>query len=925
MWRFGNLRRRVDALVSRARFERDLRDEVRQHLEARTQDLVQAGLTPEAAARQARIEFGAIEAYKEQCRDARGFAVFRPLHGLGGDIRLASRRLMAAPIFTTFAALSLAVGIGVTTAAYSVVSSVFFKSSGIADERDLASVMTPWGGRLSGGGISTPDFEDLRTGQRAFSAMTASATLSSAIATPTTTDLMRGEAVDGAYFSMLGIRPLIGRGIDAADVARSAPVAVLSHALWRLRFEARPDAIGQTIRIGGREFEIIGVAPREFEGLAGPFDGTRLWIALTAEPGRPTTGVADRDRARLQVLGRLAPGQSIEQASAELSAIGANLDRAYPRTAPSDGGPVTRAWVARRFADQRAGEDEITRRFGLTLIGLVALVLVVACTNLANLVLARGATRQQEFVVRRAIGASRWRLVREQVTESLLLALLGGGAAWAVFLALGRVLDVDLPIGSRLMVSFAPRLDPAALVIALAALLVSLVVFGLEPALRLTREPELRTELAASAGSVGVPRGRRHRALVRWQVAISTGFFIIASMCVKYAVAEARHDSGVDLNRLAIATMNFWAQQWDEARARQTLARVRQEIEKDPSIETAAISTGVPFGASSTQALTLSTTDKPITEEGQFEWGIGIAATPRFFQAMGIRLVRGRGFDDRDSAAGSPVVVLSEQTARHLFGTADVVGRQMLIRNRTLMRQGRSVARKLAVPGPPAPQLASGVRTATIVGIAENTDVVHLFKSNGDVVYLPLDQNAGGLPFAMAIARTAGDPAVAVRALREALRRADPDVAIESTGTGIGMLGGPTVFLRAASAFAVSLGALTLLLAMIGLFGVQSHAIAQRTREIGVRMSFGATAAHIRGMVLKDGYRPVLEGLALGIFIGFVGRGIVRAYLWERIGLVDPWMFLAVPVPLILAAFFACYIPARRAARVDPNEALRHL
>jgi predicted lysophospholipase L1 biosynthesis ABC-type transport system permease subunit len=248
----------------------------------------------------------------------------------------------------------------------------------------------------------------------------------------------------------------------------------------------------------------------------------------------------------------------------------------------------------------------------------------------------------------------------------------------------------------------------------------------------------------------------------------------------------------------------------------------------------------------------------------------------------------------------------------------------VLIRDRTFVQPRRSIAAKLAVPGPPPVVASPDVRTATIVGVAANTDVGYLFSDKGDVIYLPLDQQLGAVPFGIALVRTNGDPHGAVRALREAIRRANPDLAIESAGTGTGTLGGPTVFLRTASIFAVSLGALTLALAMIGLFGVQSHAVAQRTREIGVRMSFGATATTIRRMVLKDGFRPVAEGIALGVFIGFVGRAIVRAYLWEKIGLVDPWLFLAVPGPLILAAFFACYVPARRASRVDPNVALRH-
>ena len=858
-------------------------------------------------------------------RFERDFAARRVVHGLTGDLRLALRRLLATPMFTAFAVLSLAVGLAVTTAAYSVVAAIFFGSSGIEDEDRVAAVMTAWDGRVMNGGFSVPDFADLRAAQTSFSSVTASATFFPSVTTESTTELMRAEAVDAAYFRTLGVHLALGRGIDETDVANAQPVVVLGHALWTLRFGADPGVLGRQVRIAGRLFEVVGIAPRHFEGFGRKLQGARLWIPLSTDPRRPRSAIAERDRSTLIVVGRLTPDATLASASAEMTSLGANLDTSYPRP-PDRSGPRKRNWVVRPLSEDRPG-DEITFRFGLAFVALVALVLVVACTNLANLVLARGAARHHEVAVRRALGASRWRLVREQCAESLILAGAGAAAAWLVFSGLGALMDVELPIAGKMLISFAPTLDLTVLGMAAAALLLALFVFGLEPALQLTRSKEVRTELSTIAGSVGAPKIRRQRALVRWQVAISSGFFIIATMCVKYAVAEARHDSGVDLDRIAVATMNFWAQQWDEDRARRALSRVLEEVERDPAIAGAAISTGVPFGSSSTDTVAFSTIDKPITDRDHSAWGLGIATTPQFFRTMGITVVRGRAFDDRDLSAGTPVVVISEQTARALFGTNDVVGRQILVKPRSITGPARrTVARALALPGrPPSPTNTADVRTATIVGVAENTDVVHLFSREGEVLYFPMEQQAGDLVFAIAVVRTDGSPYAALHTLREAIRKVDPDLATESSGTGAGALGGPTVFLRAGSMFAVSLGALTLLLSMIGLYGVQSHGVARRTREIGVRMSFGATAAQIRAMVLKDGCKPVLQGLGLGLFIGFVGRGILRAFLWERIDLVDPWMVLAVPVPLLFAGFLACYWPARRAARVDPMVALRHL
>lgn len=919
-----SIRALVRALLSRARFEREMREELRLHIEHRADDLVASGWSRDEALRRARIEFGGLERYKEDCRDASGFTLVRPWHGAVADFRLAARRLAATPLFTLFAVLSLAIGLGVTTAAYSLVASLFFASSGVPDEDRVISVMTAWDGRLVNGGLSTVDVEELQASAKALAGVTAYALIHPAVTTPTGTDLLRTEAVDGAYFQALGVQTAIGRPVDRADVAGARPVAVISHALWTRRFGADAHLVGRTLRVGGQPFEVIGVTPKDFRGFGGPFRGTHLWIPTTSVPSDVASGFAwnDRERPRFMVVGRLAFDADVTGASTELAVVGARLDAAQPRRHKFPG-PQKRDWHARPVSGER---DVVMRRFGIVMVALVALVLVVACTNLANLVLARGTARQHELAVRRAIGASRWRLVREQCTESVLIAILGAGVAWLVFNALSTALDVDLPIAGQLLISFKPVMSPAALVIALGALGLSLLVFGLEPAFQLTRERALRDGLAVSSGNVGVPKPKRQRALVRWQVAISTGFFILAALSVKYTVAEARHDSGVDLDRLAVATMNFWRQQWDGGRARLALQRVLEELEKDASVESAAVSTGVPFGSTGTAIYFMSTPDKPIVPKGDFRWGPGIAATPRIFQTLGIRIVRGRAFDDRDDASAAPVAVISERTALNLFGTTDAVGRPMIFKPRTAAPERPSVARRLALPSTAIPaQTSDAARAVTIVGIASDTDVIQLFGERGDIVYLPLAQEHDAMPFAIGLARTRDDPSAGVRALRTAIGRANPDLAIESLGTGLGTLGGPTVILRAATGFALGLGGLTLVLAMVGLFGVQSHGVAHRTREIGVRMSFGATSAGIRALVLKDGYRPVLQGILLGIFIGFVGRGLARAFLWEKIELVDAWMLLAVPAPMIFAAFFACYWPARRASRVDPNVALRHL
>ena len=631
--------------------------------------------------------------------------------------------------------------------------------------------------------------------------------------------------------------------------------------------------------------------------------GTRLWIPLSAQavltaPEIAPTSAA-RDERRLLVFGRLAASVTVATASAEVAAIAAALDRTYP---PLNGSARARAterpWRA-KSATAIAEQDSIFRRFGIVLVALVALVLVVACTNLANLVLARGTARQQDIAVRYALGASRARLIREQCAESLLVLIAGTAATYVVFVSLRVLLagefQMTLPMGEQWALAFRPEIDPAVLGAASAALLISLIVFGLEPAVQLTRSRDIRGELSTAA----VPRAGRQRTLLRWQVAISAGFFIIATMFVQYSVAEARHDSGVSLERLGVAVLDLRTQRWEEARVRRTLDRIVEEAQRAPGVEMVSVSAGMPFGIRNGIRLALSVPGETKTGTRGAHSATAVAATPSIFKTLGVPISQGRSFDDGDHAGAAPVVVVSEFTARTLFGTSIVVGRQ------------------LALGGH-----GSASQPARIIGIARDTDVGQLLREPRSLVYLPLAQRYDA--FLTIAARSTGDPALAVRALRVAIRRADPDLPIQVSGTGRTVLAGPFVFLRAAGLAALALGALTLLLAMAGLFGIHSHIVAHRTREIGVRISLGATAGQIRRMVLNDGCRPVVEGLAIGLFIGLAGRAIVRSYVDIDVAIVDPWM-LVVPVPLIAAALGACYLPAHRAATVDPNVALRHL
>jgi predicted permease len=628
-----------------------------------------------------------------------------------------------------------------------------------------------------------------------------------------------------------------------------------------------------------------------------PF-GTISWFTTSA-PSR----LSDRERPRLTVVGRLRPGGTAAAASRELKAVSAGLDAAHPLPDLPPQTARKRAWRADTITQLNAQGDGM-RRFGLLIVGLTALALVVACTNLANLVLARGTARHQEFAVRRALGASRWRLVREQCAESLLLAVAGSAGIYLVLQGLTRLIQFDLPMSKAWIVSLQPEVNAEALAVAATALLLSLVVFGLEPALQLTRRADVREGLAAGSGNVAPKKAKRQRAFLRWQVAISAGFFIISSLSVRYLVTEARHDSGVDMDRIGVAMLSFYAQGWDEPRARRAIDGVLEHLRKDVQVESASVSGGLPFGTTGNPLVLLTTPDKPfVPNVSTYEGTPLLAASPGLFKTIGVPILQGRGFDDRDGPEAPLVAVLNESTARKVFGSTQVVGRQLLMKNAP--RRGEQHAKSL-----------------TVVGLARDTDVTHLFSKNGHLVYVPFAQS---YQRSVSVVARAKDAEIATRAVRDAIRRADPELGIQAAGTGRVMLAGPYVALRTFGIGAVTLGGLTLLLAMIGLYGVQSQIVTQRTREIGVRMSVGASAGQIRRMVLKDGYAPVLQGLAIALFIGVSGRAIIQALVPIPIGILDPWMLALVLIPVGVAASCACYLPARRASRVDPNVALRHL
>jgi ABC-type antimicrobial peptide transport system permease subunit len=380
--------------------------------------------------------------------------------------------------------------------------------------------------------------------------------------------------------------------------------------------------------------------------------------------------------------------------------------------------------------------------------------------------------------------------------------------------------------------------------------------------------------------------------ILRWQVAVAAGFFIVATMFIRATVEQARHDSGIDQDRLAVATLSFQPASLDAARAQRAVERVVSEAAQHPSVESVAASTGLPFGV---PALQVNAT--ALGGQANAARASAIAATPSIFRVLGVPILHGRSFTDLDGVAAARVAVISELTAKQLFATADPLGRAIVL------------------------TIAGRQTTATIIGISRDTDVGRLNGPRHQLIYLPLAQHFDRN--ITVTARASGRVATTVAALRTVVPAADPAARVDIAGPARSVLWGPYAIVGAAGRGALYLGAFTLLLSMVGLFGVQSQVVVYRTREFGVRMSLGASTRQIQAMVIRDGARPVFDGLVLGLWGGIAGRVLVRSYMDVEVTVLDPWMLIIAPIPIVLAALCACYLPATRAARVDPMTALR--
>jgi predicted permease len=922
--------RRTVALFSARRREADLNDEIQAHLDTLTDDYVRRGLSLAAACAAARREFGGVDQVKETCRDQRSLPF---VETFAQDVRYALRALRASPGFAAAAILSLALGIGANSAVFSVVNAALMKDLPVKDPERLATAS--WRRTGAGGGnvptpgefFSYPVFQELVSRQRVFSDMAASGNwrpnrikLDEETEDESAADIDAG-IVSANYFSMLGVRASIGRTFTADDsrVPGEGAFVVLADGFWNRRFGRDPSVPGRTMFLNNVPFTIIGVMPRGFFGdrVGASRD---FWVPILMQPRlAPASNQLERRTSTwFRTIGRLKPGVTDGQARTELTAL--FRQSMADEIASGSGTRVGRVNPADVQVEIERGSQALNTLRArveqplMVLMGVVGLVLLIACCNVANLLLARASARRREIGIRLAMGSSRVRLVRQLMTESLLLAVTGGVAGLVLAQATSELLTRTLSIGVLDL-----RSDSRVLMFTLLASAATTLVFGLVPALQATKvdvAPTLQSSSTTLAG--GRPRQYLGRALVVAQVGLTLWVLIGAGLLVRSLQYMRTLDIGIDRTRVMTVTPLV------DPGARADVPSLRRllsdRLTSVPGVDAVGFSTGYGLFLGSMNTAPVRVPDSAVNPETdrdvRKDW-----ISPEYFRIVGMSLVRGRAFQESDSARAPRVAIINETTARHYFGDRNPVGR--LIYFPRIDEQNRYV--------PFARDLAREDGTE-IVGVVRDARDFSLRQPARKMAFLPLSQRpespAVGFGNVAALGvihlRVLGDPGDVAGQIRGLLKQVHPalavgrismlDADIERTSMGRELM-----MTRLVSFF----GLLALLLACVGLYGVMSYTVARRTNEIGIRMALGARQTDLAGMMLRDTAGLVIGGVALGIPAALASTRLIESLLF---GLTptDPATIGGVTLVMLTVGGLAGLLPAWRAAQVDPMIALRH-
>jgi predicted permease len=877
--------RRLLFYFRRDEFERDLAEEMRLHVEMKREENLASGMTPEEARRAAERDFGRSSWIQQESRETWSFAL---LDSLGQDVRLGLRALRLRPGFTAVALVSLALGIGANTAVFTLVNKAFLRPLPVAAPEELVSLNND-ASRSIFPAFSYPNYEDFRDRSDAFSGLIAYRFAPLSVSHDGIAERMWGYLVSGNYFEVLGIEPALGRLLAPEDdvLPGGHPLLVLSHRSWLSRFGGERGILGKALLVNGRSYTVIGVASPGFDGteIVGAPE-VFIPIAMQAAVDRRRDWLDDRAAETIYLQGRLRPGIGLERAEASLDSIALELEREHPQV--NEGKRVSLTSAGLMSARMRSGLLGFT---GL-LMGVVAFALLLACTNLANLLLARAAERRREIGMSLALGAGRLRLVRGLLVECVVLSLGGGALGFLLALWLVRLVSafrppVDFPL------AFDLEMDSSVLLFTFLVSLAAGVLFGLLPALRITR---VGPRAALSDGPSG-ENARRFRGggLVVFQVALSLVLLVGSGLMMRGLSRAQAIELGFEPERAVEVSFDLTLQGYEEPRGRELQREILERLRALPGVAAAGIADFVPVDLHFSRTR-LFIEGEPVPQRlNEVPITFFSRISPGYLSAMSTPVVAGRDFNDADDEAAFPVALVSQALANRFWPGEDPLGKRLALRT------------------PDTPRVE-------VIGVVGDSKYAGLNEQPQPFVYLPIRQSYSGTT--TVVVRGDSDPRRLLPSIRAEIQGVDPAIAVYAARVLAERLSLPLFPARIAATLLGAFAVLSLSLAAIGIYGVMSQMVSRRRREIGIRVALGARREDVYKLAMTAGMAPSFLGVLVGAGASMVLSRWMTSLLFG-VSHKDPWTFAGTAGLLLVVAALSCFLPARRAARAAPMVSLR--
>ena len=874
---FSRLVRRCRALYRKRDLERELDEELQFHLESEMAHHLSSGMSVEEARSAAMKSFGGLEQTKEACRDARRV---RFVEELWQDLRYGFRNLRKNPGFGAVVVITLGLGIGANTAIFSVVEALLLRPLPYSEPERLVmlSEKSREGARLT---AAYPNFADWRARAQSFESLASIRSQAMNLTGVERPMRLRGRTVNWNFFQLLGVGPQLGRLFDEADDRYGAPrTALLSYELWKELFGGETSVIGRAINIDDEAYTVIGVLPPGFEYFRRADVYAPIGLFL-----RPNSGLADRGSSLgLSAVARLKPGVTLQQANSEMATLGAQLAQEYPAI---NGG---KSAMAERLQDVMSEDVRLSL---WVLLGAVGFILLIACINVANLLLVRAAERQKEMAVRLALGAPASRIVRQLLNESILIGVLGGAfgllAGRLMLDALLTLAPEEIPQLSRV------GLDRGVLLFALGVTAATSVLCALLPALHAARvdlRPALQEGGRAPAGAA---REGMRKALLVAEVSLALVLLSGAGLLARSMHNLLHVELGFDADNLLTMRLNLYGKKYDDQTARVFYDECLTRVGALPGVRAAALTNSLPIDGSDYVTF-FTAADKPAPTRADLPRTDYVLVSANYFETMGIHLLKGRLFNSSDTAESAPVVVINETMARRMWPGEDPIGKRV--------KQGYT---------------ESQTPWREVVGVVNDVKLNGVERETSMQTYLPFVQFPGAN---LGLVVRASQPLAAATAVEQSIHMIDKDLPVYAALTMDQLLGHSLATRRLTLVLLSSFAVLALLLAALGIYGVTSYGVTQRTQEIGIRVAFGARVSDVLRVVIGQGMKSALLGIVVGLGGAFALTRLIANLLFQ-VNTIDAFTFASVTLLLILVALVACFLPARRAAKIDPLVALR--